>query len=287
MLDHRMKTFLTLCETMNYRAAAEQLHITQPAVTQHIHYLEEYYGCKLFTYDGRKLAKTEQGMLLERSTHAMNYQEQHLILEMQERQTPVLSIGATKTIGEFVIAGQLARYLAQKNRRLSLVVDNTKQILERLDQGELDFALVEGYFSRSDYANRFLREEAFVGLCSSDHPLAGQSVALEALFSEDLLLREEGSGTREIFETMLLEHNRTISDFERVTCINNTGLLADLVAEGCGITFGYAALAEKKPKLAQFTVSGWEVSREFNYVYLINSGAERLVDEFDACRQRN
>jgi len=284
MLDHRMKTFLTLCETMNYRAAAEQLHITQPAVTQHIHYLEEYYGCKLFTYDGRKLAKTEQGMLLERSTHAMNYQEQHLILEMQERQTPALTIGATKTIGEFVIAGQVARYLAQKNRRLSLVVDNTKQILERLDQGELDFALVEGYFSRSDYANRFLREEAFVGLCSADHPLAGQSVALETLFSEDLLLREEGSGTREIFETMLLEHNRTISDFERVTCINNTGLLADLVAEGCGITFGYAALAEKKPTLAQFTVSGWEVSREFNYVYLIHSGAERLVDEFDACR---
>ena len=75
MLDHKMHTFLTLCETMNYTLAAQRLHITQPAVTQHIRALENQYGCKLFTYDGKKLSKTPQGELLERSGNAMRYQE--------------------------------------------------------------------------------------------------------------------------------------------------------------------------------------------------------------------
>ena len=54
MLDFRMQTFLTVCEEMNYTKAAERLHITQPAVSQHIHYLEQHYGCALFTFTGKK-----------------------------------------------------------------------------------------------------------------------------------------------------------------------------------------------------------------------------------------
>ena len=52
MLDNRLTTFLVLCDTMNYTRAAERLCITQPAVTHHIHFLEEYYGCRLFAYEG-------------------------------------------------------------------------------------------------------------------------------------------------------------------------------------------------------------------------------------------
>ena len=54
MLDNRILTFLTVCKEMNYTRAAEQLHITQPAVSQHIQYIEEYYGVKLFTFSGKK-----------------------------------------------------------------------------------------------------------------------------------------------------------------------------------------------------------------------------------------
>ena len=71
MLDRRVETFLKLCETMSYRAAAEQLHITQPAVTQHIHALEQHYGCELFRYDGRSLSRTRSAELLERTFRAM------------------------------------------------------------------------------------------------------------------------------------------------------------------------------------------------------------------------
>ena len=60
-MDQKLQTFLTLCKTMNYRRAAEQLHMTQPGVTKQIQTLEAQYGVRLFAYDGRKLCQTEQG----------------------------------------------------------------------------------------------------------------------------------------------------------------------------------------------------------------------------------
>lgn len=284
MQDHRVETFLTLCETMNYRQAAERLHITQPAVTQHIQYLEDYYGCKLFTYNGRKLTKTEQAVLLEQGAHAINYQEARLREELRLRRAPSLSIGASKTIGEFIIAGHVSRYLAVPENHLSVDVDNTARILEHLNQGKLDFAIIEGYYSRSQYADRPYQMEPFVGLCARNHPLAGKTVPLEALFGAELLLREEGSGTREILENFLNEHNHAVTDFARVTCIGNLGLLERLLAEGRGITFAYAVAAAGNGLLAQFSVEGWELQREFNYVFLPGTGAEDLVELFDSYR---
>ena len=58
MLDHRIETFMAVCELMNYRKAADLLHITQQAVTQHIQFLENEYGCRLFLYEKRKFLFT-------------------------------------------------------------------------------------------------------------------------------------------------------------------------------------------------------------------------------------
>lgn len=284
MLDHKMHTFLTLCETMNYTLAAQKLHITQPAVTQHIRALEQHYGCKLFSYDGRKLRKTPQGELLERSGHAMRYQESQTLAQMQNIRGRHLSIGATKSIGEFVIPDQLRRYLANPTHTLRVEVDNTEKILTLIDKGELDFALIEGFFNKSHYDSRLYRKEPFVGLCSIDHPFAEKTVTLGELLQENLFLREEGSGTRKILEDILAEYNHTVQDFSRVTCISNFGLLEQLVSSGIGITFAYAAIAENNPRLTRFYVEKWDIFREFNYVYLKHVGAEKLIDFLEQYR---
>lgn len=279
-----METFMTLCETMNYRQAAERLHISQPAVTQHIQYLEAYYGCKLFTYDGRRVEKTEQAALLERRTHAMNYQEARLREDLRMRQAPSLSIGATKTIGEFVIVEHVSRYLDVPGNRLSVDVDNTARILERLNRGKLDFAIVEGYYSRSEYEDRLYHKEPFVGLCAREHPLAGRTIPLDELWGEELLLREKGSGTREILENFLNERSHAVTDFARVTCIGNLGLMERLLERKRGITFAYAAAASGNGRLARFSVEGWELHREFNYVFLRDTGARDKVELFESYR---
>ncbi|MBQ3103871.1 MAG: LysR family transcriptional regulator, partial [Oscillospiraceae bacterium] len=78
MLDYRIETFLTLCDTMNYHAAAQILCITQPTVTQHIQYLEQHYAQKFFSYDGRRLRLTPQGQTFLRYAHSARYQEQKI-----------------------------------------------------------------------------------------------------------------------------------------------------------------------------------------------------------------
>lgn len=65
MIDFRLKTFLSVCRHLNYTRAAEEVHVTQPAVTQHIKFLEGEYGCTLFEYHGKQLLLTEKGRLLQ------------------------------------------------------------------------------------------------------------------------------------------------------------------------------------------------------------------------------
>ena len=66
MLDYRIHTFLKVCETLNYTLAAKQLHITQPAVSQHIHYLEQEYETILFAYSNKQLSLTRSGEILRK-----------------------------------------------------------------------------------------------------------------------------------------------------------------------------------------------------------------------------
>ena len=99
MVDYRMDTFLILCQLMNYRKTADALGITQPAVTQQIHFLEREYGCKLFTYQNSRLQKTDAAVTLEKYARAMRLQDQY-VREKLGSGVRELKIGATKTIGD-------------------------------------------------------------------------------------------------------------------------------------------------------------------------------------------
>ena len=101
MLDFRLKTFLAVCRHLNYTRAAEEVHVTQPAVTQHIKFLEGEYGCTLFEYRGKQLFLTEKGRLLQQLANQLLQNERYALRKMQEKKEsrPFIKIGATKTIG--------------------------------------------------------------------------------------------------------------------------------------------------------------------------------------------
>lgn len=284
MIDSRLETFLTLCKTMNYRKTAEALNMTQPAVTQHIHYLENLYGCKLFIYDRKKLFITKEANILRRYAENVIFQEKKLKTQLYENEGTRLSIGATKTIGEFVIGKQIADYLSNPLNSISVQVDNTEHLLESLSNGEIDFALIEGFFDRNQFASKLYRKEPFVGLCGKEHPFAGKTVSLDRILEENIILREEGSGTRTILEQLLTQQNRSFSEFRRINIISNFGLMMQLLEKGVGITFAYRAVTERNFGLAEFKVEGWDTVREFNYVYLDTPFSRQVVDYFDSFR---
>ena len=272
MLDPRWNTFLVLCETMNYTRAAEQLCLTQPAVTHHIHYLEDHYGCRLFSYEGKVLRLTEAGVRLREFTRSMAYNSQKVEAAMAAPAPITLRVGASKTIGEYIIAPKVERFLrAQPEASFSLLVDNTQVLLRALEAGQLDFALVEGFFDRSRYDSQLYRQEAFFGVCAPHHRLADRAVPMDELTGERLILRESGSGTRAIFEEALRRQNYTLGSFPSIVTISDFSTIKSLVEDGLGISFLYAPVVTQELKdgtLARFDLAEVPMSGAFYFVCL-------------------
>ena len=275
MLDPRWNTFLAVCETMNYTKAAQRLCLTQPAVTHHIQYLEQHYGCRLFTYEGKVLRLTEAGLRLREFTRSMAYNEQKMEQTMAASAPISLRVGTSKTIGEYVIAPKVEQFLrAHPDASFSLLVDNTRELLRGLEAGRLDFVLVEGFFDRSRYDAQLWRRESFFGVCSPDHRLAGRLVTLDELEGERLILRESGSGTRAIFEDALRRQNRTLRGFSSVATISDFATIKSLVTDGLGISFLYAPVVQRELEqgtLARFDLADAPMQGAFYFVCLKNN----------------
>ena len=280
MLDYRIDTFLTLCESMNYRKTAEMLHISQPAVTQQIHYLENQYGQKLFVYENRRLVKTEAAAILEQYARAAKLQQQDLLQKLESSPIHTLRIGATKTIGDYYLKEDIRRYLQSPDNALTLIVDNTEHLLRLLEENELDFSVVEGFFDKTRFDSILLRREPFVGICRKDHPFAGREVTMEELLQQTIIHREAGSGTRAILEQELRGYNESLQRFQRHICISSFNIILDLVKQGFGVSFVYNILADSDPGLAKFSIRGESVVREFNVVYLKYADVEEKIRRF-------
>ncbi len=288
MLDTRINTFLVLCETMNYTRAAERLCLTQPAVTHHIHYLEEHYGCRLFSYRGKSLSLTAEGQRLLGLARSLAYNSRKAEEAMRAPAALSLRVGATKTIGEFVIASRVKRLIKEcPELSFSILVDNTRHLLQALDGLQLDLALIEGYFDRERYELLGRRREAFFGVCAAGHPFAGQQVSVEQLLEQRIIVREPGSGTRDVFRQMLLRQGYGLDSFSQQMTVSDFSIIKTLLADSLGVSFLYAPVVEKELKqgsLARFDLEGEAMSGAFSLVSLkdnmfARSWAERLLPE--------
>ena len=279
-MDSKLQTFLTLCQTMNYRIAAEQLHLSQPAVTKQIQSLEQMLQIKLFRYDGHTLHKTEACLLLERYAITQQYQFEELQLAIADKKRFNLRIGATKTIGDYVLIDAIKEYLSDPSHELSLMVDNTMHLLQMLDENQLDFAVIEGAFSKTKYDSYLLRMEPFVGICAKNGPLCGQHISVEELLKQTIIVREKGSGTRRIFEERLAAVGYELSDFYREVSISSFVAIKTLVAAGIGISFLYNSVVAKENDIGTFTVDGITEPHPFHVVYTQNTSARNYAEQF-------
>ncbi len=272
MLDFRMETFLTVCRYMNFTRASEKLNITQPAVSQHIRFLEKHYNTKLFRYEGKKLRLTGAGEILRNASLTMMHDEQSMQNEMQETEKEAeIRFGATRTIGDSVMGSVLEKYLARyPQARIHMEVENTHDLLVRLDEGRIDFALVEGFFKKSEYDFQIFSREKYIAVCSPDYVFQNTPDCIEKLFQERLLLREEGSGTREVLERCLEAHNLSVQDFDKRMEVGSMQTIKELTKAGCGITFLYEAAVRRELEegsLRQIPLQDFPVTHEFAFIW--------------------
>ncbi|MBQ3131622.1 MAG: LysR family transcriptional regulator [Clostridia bacterium] len=280
MLDYRIDTFITLYEEMNYRRTAERLSMTQPGVTQHIHYLEKCYGVRLFVYDGRQLIRTAEAEKLKVHIDSVKAAERDMKHSFVQTDIIHLRVGATKTIGEFVIVPTIRRFLADEQHRLDLTVDNTENLLCMLEHGELDFAVIEGVFDKKKYPYQLYKKENFVGICAKYHPFAGRRVSLEEVLKENLVVREKGSGTRKLLEQAINGRGFSLDSFKSCSSSSNFSVICELVAMNNSITFAYEPISCSRDDLAVFNVEDMRITGEFNIVYINRQAAKSKIELF-------
>ncbi|CEQ26792.1 LysR family transcriptional regulator [Paraclostridium sordellii] len=289
MIDFRLKTFIDLCETKSYTKTAKRLCITQPAVSQHIKYIESKYNIKLFDYIGKNLTLTKLGQdflnnILKLKTMSLSIENN---LKNSKCISKSLSFGATRSIGEFVMPNIIKNYLKDcPNANLSMVVDNTKTLLDMLKKGVLEFCFIEGHFNKADYETHLFSYEDFIFIASPKNHLAKKSnLSIEDLFGENLILREQGSGSRDIFELWLYEQNYSNKNFNSLLQVGNINLIKDLVKNNFGISIIYkvAVIDElEKNELIMLDINSMKLSHEFNFIYLKDSiFASEYVDFFN------
>ncbi|NLV89237.1 MAG: LysR family transcriptional regulator [Tissierellia bacterium] len=292
MIDVRLQTFLTLCETGNYTKTAEKLNITQPNVTQHIKFLEDYYQTDLIANKGKNFTLTEAGKALQAYAKALMAHSERILPLLQDikKRVKPLNFGATLTIGEYMVPPILHKvFIEEPEIDITMVVENTNILQEMLWEGKIDFALIEGNFDRSQFQFRLISNEEFIGICSPENKIAYKTNRMEDLLEENLILREPGSGTRDILEQALYNKNIGVKDFKRKIEIGNMNAIKELCHQNIGITFMYREAAKKEllqGYLKEIPIEDLNISHPFNFVYLKDSlnrdhieyWYERIVD---------
>jgi len=290
MLDLKAETFLCVCRHMNFTRASEELHITQPAVTQQIHSLENYYCVRLFNYSNRTLTLTKQGEYLRSHLEAMYHDTQRIKENLSEAETfPTLNIGTTMSAGDYVCPEYFAGFM-KANPRVQLVVTrlDTKDILELLNYGKLDFAFVEGYVRRDMYAVKKLKRDEIIMVCSAKSN-AKSKTQIDELLDFPLLLREEGSGTREIFTGFLKENELTVESFKTKCEFNSPTIIKKLLLTDCGISALYRSVVKEcieNGSLCEIKLKGFPITHYYNAVWrkesLYADFYEKTIDEMIA-----
>ena len=285
MLDFRIRTFLAICEHMSFTKAAQALNLTQPAVSQHMHSLQEQLGKPLFTMRGRQVVLTDEGERCKVFARSIQQDVQRFTSEVLfSVPKPEVKFGATLTIGEFSLPSILAKMMERDPlRHFTMHVDNTEVLLSMLDSGAIDVAFIEGAFDKNRYGYRLFSHERFIGIgsaaCRERHP----HPTLDELLSERLIIRESGSGTRGVLERFLAERGLSTERFSHVDEIGNLNVIKYLVGMDRGISFLYEAAAKEalqEGSVYELEIEGWQVIREFNFVFPLNSRYERRFLEF-------
>lgn len=293
MLDLKLDTFLSLCETRNYTKTANLINITQPSFTQHIKHLEAYYGTKLLYYDEkRRLHLTEHGKLLR--AYAQTVKADSLIIERALKapaeQPDELKLGTLTTTGESLVPHMVAEYIKKyPDKKVSMYLGEADDLLQQLKTGRIHFCIIDTYCPPLEYESYELFEANTICICSPKHPLAGKTVDFKELNNYRLIFRESDTNSHRNLMQILHTHNQDIDNFKSYVEIGTIASIQKLVMENIGISFIYHFMAQKNldnGSLSQIYIRNFASHTMINFVWLKNSFFEPVNRQFlDVCKE--
>lgn len=216
MSDFRLKVFRSVAKNLSFTKASQELFVSQPAITKHIQELEAAYQTRLFDRQGSRISLTESGNLLLEHCERILEDYKRLEYEMHllhNEYTGGLKLGASTTIAQYVLPPLLASFIGKFPQvSLSLLNGNSREIEAALQEHRIDLGFVEGVFRLPNIRYTTFLEDELVAVVRTGSKLAvGEEITPDELFHLPLVLRERGSGTLDVFERALQQHNIKLS----------------------------------------------------------------------------
>jgi DNA-binding transcriptional LysR family regulator len=285
----RMVVFRAVAQQLSFRKAAEELYLTQPAVSLQIKALEEDLGVQLFDRTGSRVALTAAGKILLDYAERVNVllqQAERAIAAMGGELAGQLALGASTTIAQYVLPRMLGDFLAEHPRvQPSLISGNTEHIVEAVAQHEIGLGFIEGPSRSRDVKSEPFLVDDLVLIVPAAHEWAERaSISAEELKSVPLLMRERGSGTRHVVEMALDGRHLKPSSLKFAMELDSTEAIKSAVEAGLGAGFvSKWAIAKDARAGATFRiieVEGLRVQRDFLMIYAAGPEPQGLVQEF-------
>lgn len=282
MFDFRLKVFNTVAKRLNFTKAANELNITQPAVSKHIKEIEQQLNTKLFERVGTKISLTLAGKTLLKYTEKIFTVYRELEFEMSQlnqKHAGIFRIGASTTIAQYVLPSLLAAFHQQfKDIKVELSIHNTEVIEQLLIAQKIDLGMIEGRSKNKSFQySPFIKDE-IVLVASAQHPLAHKNTLnIADLKNIPLLLREPGSGTLEIIAFELKSLGIKLNDLKLEMQLANTESIKGYLLHSNCMAFVsiHSVLQELKSNtLIVVDVKNLTILRDF---YFIQSQGEQAA----------
>ncbi|MCK9613826.1 MAG: LysR family transcriptional regulator [Bacteroidales bacterium] len=287
MFDFRLKVFNTVAKRLNFTKAAEELYITQPAITKHIQEIENHYKVKLFERNGTKIKLTQAGETLLQYSDQLFAIYRNLEFEINsltQRHSGILRIGASTTIAQYVLSPVLATFHQKfKDIKITLFNNNTEQIEHFLQNNDIDLGIIEGQSKNSLFKYTEFVKDELVLVASTKNPLAKrQTIELDELLKIPILLREPGSGTLEVIAYNLKPFGIKISQLNIEMQLGSTESIKSYLLNSNTLAFLsiHSILKElHNNECCIIDVNGLNIERYFYFIQK-HGEAESLPDFF-------
>ncbi|MEH0876776.1 DNA-binding transcriptional regulator YeiE [Pectobacterium cacticida] len=229
----QLEVFAEVLKSGSTTQASVVLSLSQSAVSAALADLEGQLGVQLFDRVGKRLVVNEHGRLLYPKALALLEQSSE-IERLFQKDNGALRIYASSTIGNYLLPAMIARFRYDyPDIPLELHVGNTRNVIARVSEFSVDVGLIEGPCHHPDLVTQPWLEDELVVFCSPEHPLSRGTVSLAALADAHWILREPGSGTREVLDHLLLTH---LSHFHLIMELGNSEAIKHAVRHGIGIS---------------------------------------------------
>lgn len=276
MSDFRLKVFQSVAKNLSFTKASQELFVSQPAITKHIQELETCYQTRLFDRQANKISLTEAGQLLlehsERILDAYKRLEYEMHL-LHGDYIGELKLGASTTIAQYLLPPLLGNFIRKFPQvSLSLLNGNSREIEAALQEHRIDLGLVEGIFRLPNLKYTTFLDDELVAVVHTQCKLPlSDEITPEDLQSIPLVLRERGSGTLDVFERALLQHNIKLSSLHVLMYLGSTESIKLFLEHTDCIGIVSIRSVHKEligGNLRIIEIKGMPMQREFNFVHL-------------------